>query len=140
MIIIDASNLIVGRLATYAAKQALLGEEVKIVNSENAYISGKKQNIFDDFQNKRDRGTPMTGPYIHRRPDMILRRTIRGMLPFKKPRGKEAFKRVMCYVGIPEELKDKKAITLEYANISKLPTLKYVDLKTLSKRLGAKVE
>ena len=140
MIIIDASSLIVGRLATYAAKQALLGNQVRIINSEKAIISGKKENTFDDYLTRRKMGTHAKGPFIHRMPDRILRRVVRGMLPYKKPRGKEAFGRVLCYVGVPEEFKDKKAITIKDANMSKLPKLKYVDLRSVSKRLGAKIE
>src|SRR4030042_3500372 len=101
MIVIDASNLILGRMANFAAKQALLGNEVKIINCEKAVISGKRENVFDEFLNRRERGTPRKGPFIHRMPDKIVRRTIRGMLPWKKSRGKEAYRRVMCYYGIP---------------------------------------
>ena len=140
MIIIDASSLIVGRLATYAAKQALLGNQVRIINSEKAIISGRKENTFDDYLTRRAMGTHAKGPFIHRGPERLLRRVVRGMLPYKKPRGKEAFGRVLCYVGIPEEFKDKKFVTIKGANMSKLPKLKYVDLRSVSKRLGAKIE
>ena len=140
IVIIDATNLIAGRLATYAAKQALLGNQVKIVNSEKAIISGKKENTFDDYLTRREMGTHAKGPFIHRGPERILRRVVRGMLPYKKPRGKEAFSRVLCYVGIPDEFKDKKTVSIKKANMSKLPKLKYVDLRTVSKRLGAKIE
>lgn len=140
MIVIDATNLIVGRLATYAAKHALLGEQVRVINAEKAVISGKKANIFNDYLRKRAMGTHAKGPFVHRNPEKLLRRSIRGMLPYKKPRGREAYKRILCYTGIPDEFKDKKYVTYEDAHISKLPSLKYIDLKTLSKRLGAKVE
>jgi large subunit ribosomal protein L13 len=140
MIIIDATNLLIGRLATYAAKQALLGQEIRIINSEKAVISGKKQNIFDLYLNRLHRGTPRKGPFYSRLPEMLLRRTIRGMLPWKKPKGKIAYKKVFCYRGVPEEFKDKKAITIPEANVSKLPNLKFVDLNTISKRIGAKLE
>ena len=49
------------------------------------------------------------------------------------------FRKVFCYVGVPEELKDKKPISVEGAEISKLPTLKFVSLDTLCRRLGAKL-
>ena len=140
MIIIDATDLIAGRLATYAAKQALLGNQVRIINSEKAIISGRKENTFDDYLTRRAMGTHAKGPFIHRGPERILRRVVRGMLPYKKPRGKEAFGRVLCYVGVPEEFKDRKAITIKDANMSKLPKLKFVDLRSVSKRLGAKIE
>lgn len=140
MIIIDATNLIIGRLAGYAAKEALLGKEVTVINSEKAVISGRKNDVLDEYLNRLHRGTPRKGPFVIRMPDRMMKRTIRGMLPFKKPTGKEAFKRIRCYVGVPEELKEKKAVTIESANLSKLPNLKYVSLYTISKRLGAKLE
>ena len=139
MIIIDATDLILGRMATFAAKQALLGNEVRIINAEKAVISGKKENTLGIFLQRRERGIPLKGPYIHRKPEAIVRRTVRGMLPYKKPRGKEAYKRVLCYFGEPEEFKGK-AITIKEADRSKLPDLKYITIKDISRRLGAKVE
>lgn len=140
MIIIDATNLILGRLATFAAKQALLGEDVRIINSEKAVLAGKRSNVFDEYLHRMERGAPRSGPFLHRMPDKIVRRTIRGMLPFKRATGQTAYRKILCYVGVPEEFKDAKAVTIESANVSKLPTLKYVDIKSISKRLGAKLE
>jgi len=78
MIIVDASDMIVGRLCTYIAKQALLGQEVRVVNSEKAVISGRKENTFNDFLHRVQMGTPRKGPFIQRMPDRILRRVVRG--------------------------------------------------------------
>lgn len=139
MIIIDATDLIVGRMATYVAKQALLGETVKIVNAEKAVISGRKENTYDKLLKKMAMGTPKKGPFIPRMPDRLLRRMIRGMVDYKKPRGKAAYKRILCYIGVPEEFKDN-LVTVEGANKSKLPHLKYATLREVSKRLGAKIE
>ncbi|NTV23030.1 MAG: 50S ribosomal protein L13 [Nanoarchaeota archaeon] len=140
MIVIDATNLIIGRLATYAAKQALIGETVRIVNSEKAVVAGKKENVFEEYLHRLERTTIRNGPYTHRMPERLLKRTIRGMIPRKKASGMAAYKRIMCYRGVPDEFKDKKPITIESANVSKLPNHKVVDLLTLSKRLGAKIE
>ncbi|MBT4351479.1 50S ribosomal protein L13 [archaeon] len=140
MIVIDATNQILGRMATVVAKKALNGEKVSVVNCENAVISGDKKKILEKYKTSRERGTPSTGPFIHRYPDRMVRRTIRGMLPRDKARGKEAFGRVMCYLGVPEDLKDKEMLVLEKSDMKKLDVLKYIDLKTLSKRLGAKIE
>ena len=60
------------------------------------------------------------------------------MLPYKKPRGREAFKRIKCYRGIPTTMKDKKPETLKAAEFSKLPTLKYVTVEYICKHLGGK--
>lgn len=140
MIIIDAEDMIAGRLSTFVAKKALLGEEVRIINSEKAVISGKKANTFADYDTKLAMGTPRKGPIILRRPERILRRIIRGMLPYKKPRGKEAYKRILCYMGVPDEFKDKKAVKVEGAEKTKLPNMKYVTIYDISRRIGAKLE
>ena len=138
--IIDATNLIAGRLATEVAKKALLGEKIDIINSEKAILSGKKTEVFAKFKSKYDKGIPLKGPYVHRSPDRLLRRIIRGMLPYKQERGAEALKRVMCWKGIPEPFKGKKAETLKQADISKLPNLKYVTLGDIAKQIGGKID
>ncbi len=140
MIVIDATNLILGRMASYVAKKALLGEEIAIVNCENSYITGDKKRVFESFKQKRERGVPLQGPYYPRMPDRIVRRAVRGMLPYKKAKGKEAFSRVMCYIGVPEELKEKKAETIKEASIGKVPNLKYVRLGEIARLLGAKYD
>ena len=38
MVVVNAENAVVGRLASYVAKVALNGEEVTIVNAEKAII------------------------------------------------------------------------------------------------------
>lgn len=128
MIVIDAQNLILGRMATFAAKQALLGQEVRIINAEKAVVSGAKKKTFADARETRDRGTPAKGPFIPQKADRYVRRVIRGMLPYKQAKGAEAFKRVLCYVGVPEEFKDAQTVELAAAKVDKLPTLKYVSI------------
>ncbi|AJF62958.1 MAG: 50S ribosomal protein L13P [archaeon GW2011_AR20] len=135
--IINAENIILGRLASYAAKQALLGEKIIVINCEKAIISGNKEDILNEFSSKIKRGNPFKGPFYPRRSDMIVRRTIRGMLPKKKSRGREAYKNVMCYLGTPESLKNEKFVTLKF-NIDKLTTLKYLQLKEISRIIGGK--
>ncbi|MFP4112556.1 MAG: 50S ribosomal protein L13 [Candidatus Woesearchaeota archaeon] len=139
MKVIDANDLIVGRLATRVAKMALLGEEVSVVNSEKAIITGSKEDIIEKYKRLFSMGVPRKGPYLHRSPEKLLRRIIRGMLPYKQPRGRDAFKRIKCYIGVPEKLKEHDLETFQEANISKVPSLKYIDIKTLSNRLGAKI-
>ena len=90
--IIDATNLIVGRFATQVAKKALLGESVDIVNCENAVISGKRDNIIGEYMQKKQRGIPTKGPFISTLPDRFVKRIIRGMLPYKQEKGEKAFK------------------------------------------------
>ncbi len=138
--IIDATNTILGRLATYAAKQALLGEDVVVINSEKAIVSGEKQQVFARYQQQFARGVPSKGPFILRMPDRLVRRTIRGMLPYKIPRGVEAYKRVMCYVGVPAEFEGKlaEAVVIDDASKKKLPNTKYVTVGQIATNLGGK--
>ncbi|MFH1071909.1 MAG: 50S ribosomal protein L13 [Nanoarchaeota archaeon] len=137
--IIDATNLILGRMATYAAKTALLGEEVIIVHAEKAYVSGDRRKVLTEYMRRKRQGTWAKGPFIHRSPDRFVRRTIRGMLPYKQPKGREAFKRIMCYIGLPEEFKDKELVSFKHCQVSKLPSNKYLSVLEICRHLGGKV-
>lgn len=112
MIIIDGKNAVMGRLASFVAKESLKGEEIVIVNCEKILITGNKKDILENFEEKRGRvGSGQKGPKYPRKSEMIVKRVIRGMVPnFRTGRGKDAYRRVKCYVGIPEEFKDKKKI------------------------------
>ena len=127
-------------LAARAAKDALLGEEVVVVNCSKIMISGKKENTFANEKAKRDRkGYPLKSAKFSRLPDRFVRRAIRGMLPWKKPRGKEAFKRIMCYINVPEQFQGKDSITLKDSSVNKLPSTKYITIGAVCKHLGGKV-
>jgi large subunit ribosomal protein L13 len=136
--IIDAKDLILGRLASFAAKKALLGEKIDIVNAEEAVITGNKKWIVAHNVQKRDRGIPLKGPYMRKLPDRFVKRAIRGMLPYKQEKGRKAYDNIKCYIGVPDKLKDKKAETVAFANLEKLPNVKFMKVKELCKLLGAK--
>ena len=136
--IIDGKNLIMGRLATYAAKQALLGNEISIINSGKVIITGDKNKTLAQQRQRLARGYPYKGPFIQRNEDKFLKRVIRGMLPYKQERGRLALKRIKCYIKTPEELADKETITIPQANIKKTQTLKYIRLSELCKLMGKK--
>lgn len=140
--IIDARNLIVGRMASVAAKRLLKGEKVIIVNAEESIISSSRTSVFEKYRERRERKSIVNparhGPFFPRRPEGIIRRAVRGMLPYKKARGRNAFKNLKVYSGIPEELEGKEMETIEAANASKLRVPKYIKLKELCSLLGAK--
>ena len=125
-------------MATKAAKQALQGEKVIIVNCEKAILTGNRRNIIQDFWQKTHRGEPFHGPFYPKTSDRMVRRCVRGMLPWKTTRGREAFKRVMCYVGVPAKLQAQKAESLAIANVSKLPNVKYTTVEDIAKEIGGK--
>ena len=136
--IIDATDAIAGRLSTVVAKKAILGEKIDIINSEKALISGPAENTYAAWKQKFDRGIPSKGPFIRRRPDQLLRRIIRGMLPYKQGKGEKAYKNIICHIGVPEEFKGKEAITLKEAHIRRLSIDKYATLEEISKHLGGR--
>src|SRR3989344_2492061 len=124
--IIDANNLIAGRLATHVAKRAILGENIEIVNAENAVITGKKKDILTKYNQRKQRGMPKTGPFFYTREDLFLRRLIRGMLPFSQEKGRAAYKKIKCYIGVPDKLKNTQFETIENASIKKLKNVKFL--------------
>ncbi|WP_445476223.1 50S ribosomal protein L13 [Methanococcoides methylutens] len=138
MTVIDANGLIMGRLASNVAKRLLSGEKIAIVNAEYAVISGSKATTFGEYDEIMNIGTREFGPYFPKRPDRILKRTVRGMLPYKRARGKEAMANLKIHVGIPAELKDEELTTVDEANMTRLSSIKYVTIGDVSRKLGAK--
>jgi len=131
-IIIDATNATLGRLASYAAKQSLLGNKIVILNSEKAIVTGKKGYTIQSYHKRSARGgSSQRGPFFQRNSEKIVKRTIRGMLPdYRSGKGKEAFKRIMCYRGVPEEYKGKKLI-----KAGKEKTTSYVSVGEISSKI-----
>ncbi|MBI4147499.1 50S ribosomal protein L13 [Candidatus Woesearchaeota archaeon] len=141
MKIYNGENMILGRLAARVAKEALLGEEVKVINCEKVIVSGAKAVTFERAKQKRGRyGHPHRSQTHSRLPDKWVRRSIRGMLPWKQARGKEAYKLIMCYVGSPAEFAGKELITLNDSSMNKLPNLKYTTIGEICRHIGGKVE
>ncbi|MEM2946628.1 MAG: 50S ribosomal protein L13 [Candidatus Bathyarchaeia archaeon] len=137
--VINADGLILGRMASIIAKRLLKGEKIVVVNVEKAVISGKKKSKIREAKEFLEVGHPGKGPMHPRRPDRILRRTIRGMLPYKQPKGKQAYKRLRVFIGVPDELKNQEMETIEEAQAKKL-TCPYFTLGELAKEIGWKSE
>ena len=136
--IINGDGMLLGRLASVVAKRAIAGEEIAVVNAEKAIISGSRARVLGNYHHKRSRGSTGWGPFLPRRPDYLMKRTIRGMLPYKRPRGIDAFKRIRCYVGIPAEFSGKKMEVVEEAHMSRLNNVQFVTLGTVCSFLGAR--
>lgn len=137
--IINADGLILGRMASFVAKKLLEGEEVIIVNCEKAVVTGKKEYIFSLYKQRIDRhtlGNPEKGPKFPKTPEGIVKRAIRGMVPFKKKRGREAMRRLKIYVGVPENVKDFDDVNVESIEGK---TSRFVKVKEISESLGYRV-
>jgi len=140
--IINADGLILGRLASKVAKMLLNGDEVTIVNAEKAIITGNRDEIFAKYKRRtelRTRTNPRRGPFYPKRSDELVRRTIRGMLPWKTHRGRMAYRRLRVYVGVPKELEGENFETISEAHMSRLATPKYVTVRDVAKFLGGKI-
>jgi len=138
MILIDGSNLLLGRVASFAARKALEDEQVTIINCNKIYLSGSPTRSIERYKGKFTLGTILHGPYVSKSPGAMMRRSVRGMLPWNRVRGRDAFRRVKCYSDVPEALKGKPAITIENASINKLPISRYITLVEVCSRIGTK--
>jgi len=118
--LVNAEGLIVGRMCSKVAKRLLNGEEVIILNAEKAVFSGKKKSKVLEAHVFLEVGAPRRGPFHYRRPDRFLRKAVRGMVPYKQPKGKNAYKRLKVFMGIPLELKDREMITFAEASSANL--------------------
>lgn len=135
MIFIDADGAVLGRLASEVAKRLINGEDVTVVNAEKALVTGSRENVMFQYKTMRFVGSTRKGPYFPRMPDRILRRTVRGMLPFTQYRGRAAYKRLKVFIGVPRELGKVQA---EKAGLRQLRNPRYMPLGEVSRLLGAK--
>ncbi|MCL5427652.1 MAG: 50S ribosomal protein L13 [Candidatus Marsarchaeota archaeon] len=134
--VIDGEGRILGRVSSYAAKLLLNGDSVRIVNAEKIIISGHLRDIVAKYKQKaelKDKANPEHSPYVSRRPDLFVKRVVRGMLPYRRPKGKEAYKRLRVYVGVPEGTPPFDTLELKkgedvYEDI--------ITVKALSEKLG----
>ncbi|MFA7397776.1 MAG: 50S ribosomal protein L13 [Candidatus Bathyarchaeia archaeon] len=134
-ILVDAEGQIVGRMCSKIAKLLLNGEEVIILNAEKAIFSGKKKSKIAEAHLFLEVGAPKRGPFHYRRPDRFIRKTVRGMLPFRQPKGKTAYKRLKAYLGVPTEFKDKQMVSFEDAQAVNLNGPRFT-LGELAKEIG----
>ncbi len=135
--IINAEGHILGRLSTNVAKRLLNGETVVIVNAEKAIITGSRDAVFATYKQKHDRGKQINGPFFPKRADLIVKRTVRGMIPFKNAHGKEVYRNLKVFVGVPKDLASAQMEKVEYA--TKLWTEKFVTIGEVAEHLGSKV-
>ncbi len=131
-VVIDATFSILGRLASIVAKRLLDGEKISVVNVEKTIILGDPQMIINKYLERISRGSPHHGPFFPRAPDRIFWRTVRGMLPYKKKKGKDALRRLKVYIGVPEKFKNEKCEKLAQKHVK----TKFITLEKLSKRIG----
>jgi large subunit ribosomal protein L13 len=133
--LVNAEGLILGRMSSKVAKKLLNGEEVVIINAEKTVISGKKKSKIAEAHVFLEVGAPERGPFHYRRPDRIVRKTVRGMLPMKKMKGKNALAKLQVFLGVPEELQNQKPESVPDAQATKLKGPQFT-LAELAKEIG----
>merc|ERR1719216_304131 len=114
-IVIDARGHLLGRLAATVAKTILQGQRVVILRCEGIVISGsfyRNKLKYLSFLRKRHNTNPSRGPYHFRCPSKIFWRTVRGMLPHKLHRGKEALDRLKVFEGVPAPYDKQKRLVV----------------------------
>jgi large subunit ribosomal protein L13 len=139
-IVVDAANCIVGRMCSHVAKLLLQGNRVAIVNAEKAMLSGNRYKTISLYKEHLEINSvtnPIHGPFHPRRPDTILTKMVRGMIPKSKASGIEAFKRLRVYIGIPEELKNIEPESFNDSKITK-PASYYITVGDVAKQIGWK--
>jgi large subunit ribosomal protein L13 len=137
VVVINADKHILGRLSTNVAKRLLNGEEVIVVNAEKAIITGNRDDVFENYTAKYKRGKQINGPFFPKRADLILKRTVRGMIPFKSSRGREVYRNLKVFVGVPKDMTSAKMEKVEHA--TNLWTDKYVTLGEVAEHLGSRL-
>jgi len=140
LIVVDAANCISGRLCSKVSKLLLQGNRVSVVNAEKVMLSGNKYEIIESYKKRLEIGSiinPIHGPFHPRRPDTIITKMIRGMVPKRKSSGMQAFKKLRVYIGVPDELKNSTMQTFDDAKITR-PEAFYTSMSDVAKQIGWK--
>jgi len=139
-VVVDAANCIAGRMCSQVSKLLLQGNRVTVVNDEKDMLSGNRYKTIDLYKEHLEINSvtnPIHGPFHPRRPDTILTKIVRGMLPKRKTRGVEAFKRLRVYISTPEDLKNIKTESFDYSKITR-PASYYITVGDVAKQIGWK--
>ena len=142
MIVVDATNCIAGRMCSHVSKLLLQGNRVTVVNAERAMLSGNRYKTINSYKEHLEINSvtnPIHGPFHPRRPDTILSKMVRGMIPKRKPDGISAFKRLRVYMGVPEGMKSAKMESFDDSKITK-PESYYISIAEVAKQIGWKGE
>jgi large subunit ribosomal protein L13 len=140
-IVVDATNCIAGRMCSHVSKLLLQGNKVAIVNAEKAMLSGNSRQktieLYKEHLEINSVTNPIHGPFHPRRPDTMVSKMVRGMVPKRKSSGIAAFKHLRVYIGVPEEIKSAKMELFSDSKITK-PEAYYISVGEIAKELGWK--
>jgi large subunit ribosomal protein L13 len=135
---IDATGHVAGRLCSRVASEVIRGRKVVVLNAEKAVISGKRDTVFEAWKQRLELGSkvnPIYGPLHPRRPDNILWRMVRGMVPKTKAKGTLGLKRLRIYMGVPERYAGVALTKVDDA-VATRPLPMYVTIGELAHNIG----
>lgn len=135
MIVIDGTNMVFGRMASQLAKKLLTGEEIHLINAEKLVLIGNSDQIAERYMQKRrlkHKGKPENSPKWSKVPHLLVKRMVRGMLPHRTLRGKQAMTRLRVYTGNPKNLEQN--LKLEKAAFDGVS--KHISVYDLCKKIG----
>jgi len=138
MKIIDGTNLVLGRLGARISKYLLSGEQVVVINAENVAIVGEADAVVERYWNRRqrkDKANPEHSMHWSRRPDLFVKRCIRGMLPYKRATGRKAYRLLRVYVGEPAQFKNAAKEDMSTINCTNVKS-RYIHAGEVCERLG----
>jgi len=134
MTVIDGTDVVFGRMASVAAKRALKGEEVHLINAERIILNGNPAQVIERYMERRrakNKADPERSPKWPKVPHFLVKRMIRGMLPWKTVRGKQAYRRIFVYTGNPKDLKAEEFVAKKHDGISP-----HITVEKLCRMLG----
>ena len=145
--VFNADGLIMGRLASTVAELLIKAaredrdDKVIIINSEKAIVSGRPRSVLNTYQAKYKLNHPRKGPFFPRMPDMIMKRTVRGMLPYQRKNvGRRAIRNLKVEIGCPSHLESDLPDGHESGDDSKIRRAlpdRFILLGEISANLGA---
>lgn len=137
-IIYNGQMCILGRIASEIAELAMDGNRIALLNAEEIVITGGENQIINKYRDRQNLGSD-SGPYYPKRPDRIVKRSIRGMLPHKQANGREAYERIRVYIGTPSEFNGNAKVP-ENKRVTMNPRKNkdFVEIGKVSETLGAK--
>lgn len=135
---VDASDQIAGRLCSILAKELIAGKRIVVLNADKALVSGRTSSVLRQWQARLElysHVNPIYGPIHPRKPDNILRRMVRGMVPKTKAKGKSAMSRLRVYIGVPQKYAGVKMSKFDDA-MARRPIPQYTTIAEISKNIG----
>lgn len=138
-IVLNGQMCVMGRVASEVAELALDGNKVALLNAKDIVRTGNKNTVIKNYRDRMELESD-SGPYFPSQPHKIVKRSVRGMLPYKKNRGRSAYNRIRVYIATPDEF-DGEAKIPDGKRVALNPQKKkdYVTIGEVSESLGAEV-